>query len=206
MIASALILSWIPFLYWPFQWLQTYYHEISHGLAALISTGQITRIELNLNGSGICYTRGGSRFLILVSGYLGAVFWGVLIYTSTAIKSARAYRGLFMLTGALVVATLVLWARDGATIGILLILLGLLYLQWRLRAVGIARHFFQFIGVYILLDAIKTPLVLIDGRHRGDGAALENLTGIPELIWIIGWFLTALIGLYIVWRASSKPL
>jgi len=206
MIAGALVLSWIPFLYWPFQWLQTYYHEISHGLAALVSSGQIIRIELNLNGSGVCYTRGGSRFLILVSGYLGAIFWGVLICTSTMIKSVSAYRSLFMLTGALVLATLVLWASDRVTIGILLVLLGLLYLQWRLRTVMIARYFFQFIGVYILIDALKAPLVLIDGRHRGDGAALENLTGIPELFWIIIWLVAALAGLYSVWRACSRSL
>jgi len=204
MIGGALVLSWIPFLHWPFQWLQTYYHEISHGLAALLTTGDIARIELNFDGSGVCYTRGGSRFLTLLSGYLGAVFWGVLIYSASTIRSALAYQGVMLITGALWLITLVLWARDGVTIGILLVLLALVFLQWRLKSIQLARWVFQFLGVYVLIDALKSPLYLIDSRHRGDGAMLNDLTGIPEMVWVVIWFGAAATGLYFTWKSTAR--
>ena len=70
------MLSFVPVLHWPFKWLQTYYHEISHGLAALATDGEILRIVLHIDGSGVCYTQGGIRSLTLQAGYQGSVFWG----------------------------------------------------------------------------------------------------------------------------------
>ncbi len=204
MVIVALSLSWVPFIHWPFQWLQTYYHEISHGLAALATGGQISRIELNADGSGVCYTRGGSRFIISLFGYIGAVFWGMLIYLSTTIRSAKAFQGIILITAVLLIITLGGWSRDVATVAILTVLLALVILHWRLKSIFVTRLFFQFIGIYILLDAIKSPLHLIDGLDKGDGAILSNISGIPEIAWVVCWFGIALIGLYICWKHSKK--
>ncbi len=197
------MLSWVPILHWPFQWLQTYYHEISHGLAALGTGGHVSRIELNINGTGVCFTRGGSRFTILVSGYLGAVLWGLLIYSSTIIRSTKAFRSVMLISVVLLIATLLLWTKDGVTAGIVLALLALVLLQWRMKSVTLARWFFQFVGVYVLIDALRSPLHLIDGRHRGDGAMLSDLTGILEFVWVLIWFMAASAGLYSVWRSTG---
>ena len=54
----------IPIISIPFKWLDSYFHEISHGIAALVTGGEIIRIQLFTNGAGLCTTRGGSAFFI----------------------------------------------------------------------------------------------------------------------------------------------
>ena len=198
------MLSSIPVLHWPFKWLQTYYHEISHGLAAFASGGDISRIVLRIDGSGVCYTKGGIRSLTLMSGYLGSVFWGVLIFLSTTVKSHRVFQSMLVMLGALLAFTLMLWARDLVSVGIITVLMSLLVLQWRMESVWLAKRVFQFLGVYVLVDAIKAPLNLIDGCHRGDGAMLSDLTGMPEIVWIIGWIGFALLGFYLAWLGADR--
>ncbi len=204
MILGALLLSYIPVLHWPFAWLQTYYHEISHGLAAIAGGGEISRIVIRLDGSGVCYTRGGIHTLTLVMGYLGSVFWGGVIFFSTRIRSRRAFRSLLLFTCLLLVMTLTLWSEDLVTAAIIAVLIGLIFLQWRMESTTLAKRVFQFLGVYVLIDAIKAPLYLIDGHHRGDGAMLSEITGLPEIFWVLGWTGWALLGLYLVWRSTDQ--
>ncbi len=40
-------------------------HEISHGVAAVATGGQVVRIEVDAQQGGICYTRGGNHFRLL---------------------------------------------------------------------------------------------------------------------------------------------
>jgi len=80
LITAAIILGFVPILHLPFGWLETYFHEISHGLAAIFTGGKIENIALRLNGEGVCYTRGGILFFIAFAGYAGAVFWGGALY------------------------------------------------------------------------------------------------------------------------------
>jgi hypothetical protein len=54
----------------------------------------------------------------------------------------------------------------------------------------------QLTGILVLLNAILSPLHLLDGRHLGDGAALASLTGIPEIFWVIIWSVLGVSVLY----------
>jgi len=55
-IVVAFIIDYKPLLNLPFLWSETFFHEISHGLAALLTGGTIHNIALNFNGSGVCTT------------------------------------------------------------------------------------------------------------------------------------------------------
>ena len=58
----------------------------------------------------------------------------------------------------------------------------------------------KFIGIYVLLDAVRAPLHLLDGRSIGDGADLAEITFIPEIVWVIFWLSCGLYGLYFLWK------
>ena len=55
-----------------------------------------------------------------------------------------------------------------------------------------------------MLDAIRSPLYLLDGRDLGDGATLASLTLLPEIFWVVLWFAIATGGLYLLWRLSAE--
>lgn len=202
-IIVAFIVDYLPFINLPLLWSETFFHEISHGLAALLTGGMIHNITLFFNGSGICTTSGGSRFLISFSGYAGSALWGLLIYSVASTlspKNAKVMVGIMIL---MLSATLLLWARDLSTIIILLILL-LMYTLPLVKSLWFSVKFFiQLVGVFVMLDAIRSPLYLLDGRDLGDGASLAQLTGLPEFFWVILWFVIAVGCLYLLWTNSG---
>jgi hypothetical protein len=75
--AVALALwQWEAAWFFPLRVLMTLIHEFGHGLAALLTGGSIERITVDPGLGGLCYTRGGWRWLILPSGYLGSMAAG----------------------------------------------------------------------------------------------------------------------------------
>ncbi|NRA83322.1 MAG: hypothetical protein HRU22_05960 [Gammaproteobacteria bacterium] len=55
----------------------------------------------------------------------------------------------------------------------------------------------------MLFNAVKSPLYLIDGQSRGDGALLASLSAIPEFIWVLIWLSLGLYLLYKMWQQSA---
>ncbi len=204
-MAAAIVVSFIPILNWPFTWIQTFFHEISHGLAAMITGGSVSSIQIHLSGSGLCYTSGGIRFVVTLAGYLGAALFGALLVLSVSSASLYQKKALAITLASITLGALLFWGRDLVTILILLVITAVCLLpiksSWNPKAVHIL---LKFIGCYVLLDAIKSPLWLIDGRNLGDGATLSQLTFIPELIWVALWELFALACVWFVWKSLQR--
>ena len=204
-MAAAIMVSFIPVLNWPFTWIQTFFHEVSHGLAAIVTGGSVSSIQIHLSGSGLCYTSGGIRFVVTLAGYLGAALFGVLLVLSVSSASLYQKKALAIILASITLGALLFWGRDLVTILILFAIAAVCLLpikgDWHPKAVHIL---LKFIGCYVLLDAIKSPLWLIDGRNLGDGATLSQLTFIPELIWIALWELFALACVWFVWKSLQR--
>ena len=204
LIIAAFIIDYLPLINLPFLWSETFFHEISHGLASLVTGGQIHNITLNFNGSGVCTTSGGIRFFVAFSGYAGSALWGLLIYS---VASALSHDKAKLLVGgmvAMLALTLVLWARDFSTIIILIILLAMYVMPLYTSLWVSVKTFIQLVGVFVMLDAIRSPLYLLDGRDLGDGATLASLTWLPEIFWVALWFAIATGGLYLLWSLSAE--
>ncbi len=204
LIGVAFILSFVPFIRIPFSWVMTYFHEISHGIGSLITGGSVVKIQLHLMGSGMCYTIGGIRFVVLQAGYVGAVVWGVLIYRMADGMRKKGVNLIAVFLAVLVAVSTILYGRDVITWSILLVLFGLFVSIVKLHETSFVKLSLKFIGVYVLLDAIRAPLQLIDGRHYGDGAKLSDLTMIPEVFWVVLWMVTGIYGVWYLWKSSRK--
>ncbi len=203
-IIAAFILDYIPLLNLPFLWSQTFFHEISHGLSALLTGGKIHFINLHFNGSGLCTTSGGIHFIVAFSGYAGSAIWGMLIYRFAGALSPSNTKIMAAIMVTMLVITIILWARDLSTLTILLVLL-LTYSLPLYRSLWLSvRSFIQLVGIYVLLESIRSPLYLLDGRDLGDGAALAKISWIPEIIWVGLWFVIALSCLLSLWQSSLK--
>ena len=200
MLIAALIILQLPFVSIPFKWLESYFHEISHGLAALLTGGSIIQIQLFPNGAGLCTTRGGSSFVISLMGYGGAILWGCLIYSLASVNK-RIAQAFSMLLVALFVFSILLWVRDLLTLLIVLVLLALVIAQLKYSSQKYLQKLLQITGLLVLVNSLLSPLYLLDGQSRGDGAALANLTYIPEIVWVVLWLAA---GLYATYRLSKK--
>ena len=66
-------------------------HELSHGLAAVLTGGSIVEISISPQQGGLAITRGGSRFITLTAGYLGSLLLGMaLLFAALRSKADRA--------------------------------------------------------------------------------------------------------------------
>ncbi len=202
----AFLLSYVPFIQIPFTWFMTFFHEISHGIGALCTGGSIHKIEIHLQGSGLCYTSGGIRFVVLNAGYIGAVLWGVVIFVMADGMSRKGTNFLVMFFAGFIAISGILYGRDLFTWIILLFLIGVFISIVKLHGTYLMSLSLKFIGLYVLLDAVRAPLHLIDGNHCGDGAALSDLTLIPEIIWVALWLIIGFCGVFYLWKRSNKQV
>jgi len=203
LLVAALICRNTPILSIPFNWLESYFHEISHGLAAIATGGKIVSIQLFANGAGLCTSQGGIRLITSFMGYAGAALWGALIYRLASAHVTLA-KGLSAVIIVLLLLTAMLWTKDILTLFILGILILLFSLKLKLADNQYVQLCLQLFGLIVLLNALMSPLYLLGGRAVGDGATLASLTLIPEILWVALWVLIAAALLYFLSKQNNK--
>jgi len=200
MLILALLLGQAPVLSNFLSWQMTFFHEISHGLVTLLTGGRILGIELHFAGSGLCQVSGGVRWLAALAGYLGATVWGVLIYLLAGIISKKYSHLLaaFLVVG--LIGSAILYVRDFQS-GIIILFIAIWYSAAVKFRDQLPLHFLlKLSGLYIILDALKAPLVLFGYPGPNDAATLAALTGLPAFVWIVLWLAAALGGLILIWK------
>lgn len=196
-----LLLAWIiarlPWFGVPFKWLESYFHEISHAIATVISGGSVANIQLFLNGAGFCFSQGGNVILIGLAGYLGAALWGgLLFYLATWMQGIRLYFGLI---AGLVFYSMLLWARDPLTIIILSMLCILFCLPLKFHQNTILVSLLRVIALVVVVNAINSPTALLGITGQGDADILAANSIIPSYFWVALWWVSSLFVLYLCW-------
>ncbi|MBI2841671.1 MAG: M50 family metallopeptidase [Acidobacteria bacterium] len=203
-IFVAIALLWGTVIVTPLKIFVVLLHEISHGVAAVATGGEIVRIEVNPEQGGICYTRGGNGFVTLSAGYLGSMLWGALILIAAA--RTRYDRYISGAIGAFILIVALLYVRNlFGFAAALLFALALILCGWKLS--GPTNDFvLKVIGMtsclYAVLDIVDDVL-----RRPGIGSDADMLaqnTGIPSLAWGALWVLSSVVTTaFSLWIASK---
>ncbi len=195
----VLFLPALPFgnyLIWPFVILTTWFHEMGHGLTAILTGNAFDLLVINADGSGYASSRtaldsgGLDRALIAMGGPLGpSVIGAALILASSARKYWRP--ALIALSVALLLSTAI-WVRSTvgwAVLPLLGIAVGLI--AWR-GGRGIQLFTLQFLGVLAAfsmfkdLDYLFSESAIIGGQPMlSDTGAMEAELFLPHWIWAI---------------------
>lgn len=197
---------WNFVLIYPIKLFVVLLHELSHGLAAVITGGSIHHIEISQQLGGVCYTSGGWQLLILPAGYLGSIFWGGLILVLSA--RTKTDKTLSIIIGAIILIVTVLYVRPfisfgtlfGSLFGGLMILIGLF------APTTVNDLLLKFIGLTSMLYAIidiKEDLIsrTIPGS---DAYAFSQIIPLPPVVWGIIWGLLAIVGAFFVLRIAAR--
>src|SRR5690606_10157856 len=113
----------------------------------IFTGGRAHRLRILFNGAGLCTTSGGSHFIILLSGYIGAVVFGGLIYISGwAANDTHASYILAGLLGLLAISTLFL-VRDIVTLLIIACIAAFLYIPFLLPQLPQLAMIVQLLGL-----------------------------------------------------------
>ncbi|MBD2214968.1 M50 family metallopeptidase [Nostoc linckia FACHB-104] len=193
--AIATVVLWqVPagdYILYPFTILATWFHEMAHGLMALILGGQFDKLQIFGNGSGIATYRIARSLgpigpaLVAAAGPMGPPIAGaVLILASRSFKAASL--SLKILGGFLLLSTLV-WVRS--LFGIVAIpLLGLIILGIAFKAPRWVQGFaIQFLGVQACISTYHQLNYLFSYSAGplglSDTAQMERYMFLPYWFW-----------------------
>lgn len=185
----------------PFSYFTTYFHELGHGLVAVLVGGEIDRIELNLDGSGACYYWASSHVLPALAGYALTPIFGALVFMlGLGVRDRNSRIKYWLAVGVLgaMFSVGVFHIRDLVT---LLILVGLITtIATALYWPRYGYLFLKFIGIFMMVDVFAKASYLFDYSDKGDHHTLWQLTAIPMSVWIFVWFVISLVTLcYTAW-------
>lgn len=210
----------LDFILYPFRLFVTFVHEAGHGLAALLTGGQFHGFEVYSSGAGQALTSGGSRAIILPAGYLGAAFFGaVLFYLVNRLPYPRA---IARVLGVVVIVFSLLFSRfiSAAFVVSLAPVVGLmsglvLFLVGSRAGRDVNILVLNLLAVLTALNAVLDLLYLIQntsvmlGALRNDAAAFsaEFTPGLPPAMWAIIWAMIVVLMLGVsIWYSIVHPL
>ena len=178
---------------YPFTILATWFHEMSHGLAAILLGGTFKSLSISMNGSGHASVAGpffmgrlGDAF-VAAAGPMGPAVAGALfILSSKRLRTART--ALFLLGVALLFST-AYWVRDSLTGWVVLPLIaaGILAIAW--KAEDWAQSFtIQFLGVQACISTfLQIDYLFTNKVQIGDELVPSDTGAIAEALWLPYW-------------------
>lgn len=202
--ASAVVwLGWDSVVFTPLKILTVFFHEISHGLAALATGGSVNWLKFFSNQGGLAQSFGGWRLLVSNAGYLGSLLWGCgLILLSAYTGRGRAICGLL---GAVLGVVTALYVRN--VFGLFFGFASAVALVWAATRLSDKTNDFLIKVVGVTSAFYVIPDIWSDVFVRScpsDASMLAASTGVPKLVWGALWILLSGIGLAATLRLAAR--
>ncbi|MEM1120776.1 MAG: M50 family metallopeptidase [Bacteroidota bacterium] len=175
-------------LLYPIRMLVTFLHEFGHAFGALITGGTVANLEIRPDGSGVCWTAGGNRAVILMGGYIGsAIFGNLLLYIGTRNNPTLAKMTTYGL-GGLMLLVAIGWFTSLFTTGMLIVFA--LTLFFLARNTNFDSDILMFLGLASILYIIQDFNV---GPSSDLAKYAEIFVVIPTTVWMYIWLGIALL-------------
>jgi hypothetical protein len=200
---AVVLVLWVLPIPNPVKLLAVTFHEISHGVAAIVTGGRVFGFALAPGGGGVTIGMGGHMPTILVAGYVGSSLWGIALYYISV--KWRVTTALLALEVVLIGSALFGWLNTYT----LLFGIGALILLTAVFAVPSTtakRFFVQVVGsacclyapLDVIADAFSRSALEVGGMETAsDISQMAALTGIPGIF--IGMVVLAIQGAILVW-------
>ncbi|WP_299845125.1 M50 family metallopeptidase [uncultured Roseovarius sp.] len=195
---QLILITGIVFLLWntpaifPLKILIVFMHELSHGLAALLTGGMIVDITLSPQQGGQILTRGGSAFATLSAGYVGSLLIGIVLLI-LALRT-NADRLLLGFCGVVILLVTAFYIRDSFAL-IFCAITGILMLAVsRYLSIAINDMVLRVIG---LTSMLYVPYDIFDDTiarsgMRSDAYMLAERVGGTAALWGAIWLVLSL--------------
>ena len=168
---------------------QVVLHEFGHAFFAMISGGHVYSLCVNLDGSGVTTTSGGSSGLLTMGGYIGsALFGNMMIALSKSYKSNM----IFKLLSALMIISAIFWYNNITTTTLLVIYGTVMFIVSVILPRDIQSFLLTFLGVasviYIIQDFNVGPTSDLQAYESEVGILLVGVSAIVWFCYFVGSF------------------
>lgn len=195
------ILLWDTIVIYPIKLFVILFHEISHGVAAILTGGSISSIDIGTDLGGTTQIEGGIPVIIASAGYLGSLIVGASLFVSAYNKKFTTWLCI-ALSVILILFTANYITGSAVTLFAIIFAVGLMVSPLYFKNI-VHSYVMKILGLisvlYTLVD-LKEDLFTLTYRIT-DAQILESLTDIPAIFWGILWigisaFTTALLFRY----------
>ena len=208
-LLASLVLWNLPFgglLLYPFKLLATWLHELSHGLAMMLTGVGFDDVMIYRDTSGLAHARAGAdgfaSAVIAAAGYMGTPLWGALLLVVTPTGTA-ARRALIVLAALLGITALLAVGNE--------------FGQWAIVPARARLFVAHFVAAQACVDAVLDIRVLLRPQQVVDGhiAGASDATNMAMAtfgttaswaiwLWAIAWLVWALIVLFVALRIVAR--
>lgn len=193
-LALYLLPLWVPalaWLGWPLLLLSTLFHELGHGVAALLVGGGFEALRIYPDGSGVATTLSdGSRTMraaIAAGGPLAPPLVALLLFLA-ARRAGSARIALWLLCSVLALA-LPLWLRNLFGAGFVLLFLTALAVLAARASARSAQIAVCFLAIELSLAAFSRADYLFTAEaNTGLGTMPSDTAQIAQALWLPYWF------------------
>ena len=171
-------------------------HEYSHAIGAWLTGGKVISMGIGVDQGGYALTEGGYPVLITSAGYLGSIFFGMIfLWISKFEKINRYFVGLLGI--GMIFMTMKYMRNDGTFPIVFGIGFGVIMIMLGFGLASARSYFLKFLGVlttlYVFYD-MRSDLFF--NKSLNDAKILQQITGIPAILWSIVWILISSTFLY----------
>lgn len=208
LVLAGLVVVFLPslpfgaYLIYPFVILTTWFHEMGHGLTALVLGQRFDQLLIFANGSGVAESQvaGDAPRVVLAAiaagGPLAPSAVGALLILASA--RARLWRPVLWAAAAAILLSVMIWVRSPTGLLVLPLVAAILGLvAWR-ASPGFARFTLQFLGVLGAMSMLRdwrylfTENAVLNGQPiLSDTGQIEAVLGLPHWFWAGAILLTS---------------
>lgn len=192
----SVILLRLPLTGRYFRTLNTLLHESGHAVAAILTSGEVIRIELNSDTSGTALTKSSSKFrafLVTFCGYpFAALASGGLLWLS----AHHQYRYVFLILLTICLLNLMLFVRNSyGLVWLITFTIIITFIAWYQHAL-LTEIFSTLISLIAFAETILSTITIAYlgcflPKKAGDITNLGRISQIPAFIW--AFLLTAVV-------------
>lgn len=208
-LAIASLFLWNSIILLPIKLMTVFFHELSHGIVAILTGGRIIGISLNINEGGVCSHNGGIPILVASAGYLGSLLWGSGILLASLKKGFN--KRICQAIAVFFIVVTGLWVRDIQAIAIIVTLaVSLLYISANLKEkyCSIFLKYISLISCFYVVFDIKDDLldrtVPLSDAYQISKSIFPSFMVSPGS-YIIGLLWMA-VAIFILWKVIKYAL
>lgn len=215
-ILILVLALWNTIIIKPVKLFTVFLHELGHALMAYLFGYGISGFNISFNESGYAIARTGgwfSNFMVTNGGYLGSLFFALLILYLRKTSARRYILGSVAILFLFVAVrfsgfsfTLIFAAMFTAFALLIYMIDNKLIDEWVIDIIGIASVSYAIYDTFVDTIILQINHMLGLFRWQGsvtDAQALAELTGIPAIIWGVLWLGIMLIAVYTVLIKTS---
>lgn len=204
LITLVIIVCWDFTLVLPIKILVVFLHELSHGVAAILTGGTWESFSLVIHQGGHALVRGGNFFIIASAGYLGSLFFGVLLFVA-AVRTNWDRLALALLGGVMIGVALIL-TRDMFPLIFCLVfgvcLLVVARYAGRIVSDLLLRIFGLVSMIYVPYDIYSDTIAR--SHIRSDARIIAEFVGGPTIFWGGLWLVISAIVIILTARLCLR--